>query len=132
MQKITFWLVVILMTSMQVEALAQGKAIIHLRKEINGKVVEESREIDLSETTIEKTLEEMGAQSKDGNTQIRIEQYDGQGSNHQLDPSLQITLPGFGQSPTERRAYLGVMLREQEPSANAQTQGVVITEVVPQ
>ena len=132
MQKVTFWCTLILAAWLHAEVFAQGKAIIHLRKETNGKVVEESREIDLSETTIEKTLEEMGAHSKDGNTQIRIEQYDDQGSNSLLDPSMQITLPGFGQSPTERRAYLGVMLREQELVTTSIPQGVLITEVVPQ
>lgn len=131
MQKILFWCSTLLVILISVDSSAQGKAIIHLKKEVNGRVVEESREIDLSETSIEKALEEMRAHEHDGNTQIRIEQYNSEDTKQSLDPSIQITLPGFGKSPTERRAYLGVMVKEQDLSLAENTNGVVITEVVP-
>ncbi|MFM7309204.1 MAG: PDZ domain-containing protein, partial [Flavobacteriales bacterium] len=131
MQKILFWCSILLAIFISLDAEAQGKAVIHLKKEVNGKVVEESREIDLSETTIEKALEEMGAHDNAGNTQIRIEQYNSEGFDQTFDPSIRITLPGFGKSPMERRAYLGVMVKEQDTDIKENAQGVVITEIIP-
>lgn len=124
-----------------VSVLAQSKAQIHIRKNQNGTVSEETREVPMKDgQTIQEILLEMGVldefgQLKEGQElEINIDKTGGADEDETLqfyyfqDTPGAPALPEFAPAgPMEARPFLGVMLRE---SNDNEPKGAYVTEVV--
>ena len=103
-------------------ALAQTKAKIHIKKEINGQKVEETKEIDLANgQDLSQILKELGVVDELGQLlpgqefQINIEKSNQEGDNSSFDlnyfPEMNFPFAqGWDMHEMEPQAYLGVML----------------------
>lgn len=119
-------------------ALAQTKAKIHIKKEINGQTVEETKEIDLANgQDLSEILKELGVVDELGQLlpgqefQINIEKsnQDGENSSFDLNYFPEMNFPfaqGWDMPEMEPQAYLGVMLM----GGNGDSNVVEISEVI--
>ncbi|MFN0030599.1 MAG: PDZ domain-containing protein [Flavobacteriales bacterium] len=135
----------ILMTT---TTLAQGKAKVHIKKNVNGTTTEETREVNIAEgEDIQKVLQEIGVldefgQLKPGQEfEIKIDKYDLDNNVQNLhfffSPDMMVPqpapdVPGAIIIESETRTFLGVMLRQTETNDNGTTTGTgaYITEVI--
>ena len=119
-------------------SVAQTKAKIHIKKEINGQTVEETKEIDLANgQDLSQILKELGVVDELGQLlpgqefQINIEKSnkDGENSSFDLNYFPEMNFPfaqGWEMPPMEPQAYLGVMLI----GGNGEKEAVEISEVI--
>lgn len=105
-------------------AIAQTKAVIHIKKNVNGNLVEETREIELTEgQDLNTILRDMGVIDELGQLQpgqefnINIEKNDkgafDQNLQLHLNPEELNNLDPWNMPAPEPQAYLGVMLRDE-------------------
>ncbi len=119
-------------------AFAQTKAKIHIKKEINGQTIEETKEIDLANgQDLSEILKELGVVDELGQLlpgqefQINIEKSNQEGENSSFDlnyfPEMNFPFAqGWDMTEMEPQAYLGVMLMGGNGTSNV----VEISEII--
>jgi membrane-associated protease RseP (regulator of RpoE activity) len=122
--------------------LAQQKAQIRIKKNINGVESEETREVIIdSNQSLEDVLRELNEQPQDlqknSNQQIEISIFSDENVLNRNEGKRSLNVPGFpswqGMNSGQKKPLLGVMLKEVAPNKSDKgKQQVSITEVIPQ